>query len=697
MIIASNNIIDMLNSPVRKIQAKVELYEGSTLVDTYSYTDRLISFSVERVGDESKFFGYTICQKVNIHLIDKARELNITTANSFKVYFGVNDEYICPFPTFFVTQCRRDENTNELSITAYDLLYGASKHTVAEMGLPQSYMILQFVGYASNVIGTTGIAVKDIGTEPFMTEYPEGANYDGTETVRDALDDAAEATQTICFVNSDDNLVFRGLDKNKAADFIIDKSKYITLDSGTNRRIQTVMHVTELGDNVSASTEHTGSTAYIRENPFWDLRDDIGTLVDNALAIVGDLTINQFECEWRGNFLLELGDKIGLITKDNETVYSYLLDETIEYNGTLSAQTRWEYTNSDSETESNPSSLGEALKQTYARVDKANKEITLLANETNTKIETTKTELEEYTNTSIETKAAEIKVTTDAITQSVNETNELIGSTKTELESTINQTASSIRSEITAQGEVITSIQQDLDGISLTYNSTNGTASITIGDTTVSNLVDGEYVDDVVAGIDLTGYVRISDLEESGSTVINGDNITTGTIDAEYLNLTRSITWGDLTTSCKNEIEDVAASYATDVPDYIHSTYIDETDIYSPNIYGAKITAGTSSDGYMQMSSTGMNFVSEGGGSLLGIGYLDTDYNFPYIVFGAGVDTSGTDKGLIKKYSNGIWIGDSDAIGDSSPSGVGLFIDFTTGSVYFYPGDGTRKTLASPG
>lgn len=682
MIIASNNIIDMLNSPVRKIQAKVELYNGSTLVNTYSYTDRLISFSVERVGDESKFFGYTICQKVNIHLIDKARELNITTANSFKVYFGVNDEYICPFPTFYVTQCRRDENTNELSITAYDLLYGASKHTVAELNLT-SYTIKEFSLACKDLLGATNLNLFNVSEpSPFELSYPTGANYEGTETIREALDDVAEATQTICYINNEDYLVFRRLLKDANADLVIDKSKYITLDSGDNRRIQTVAHVTELGDNVSASTEHTGSTAYIRENPFWDLRDDIGTLVNNALAIVGDLTINQFECKWRGNFLLELGDKIGLITKDNETVYSYLLDETIEYNGTLSARTRWEYTNSDNETESNPSSLGEALKQTYARVDKANKEITLLANETNAKIET---------------KAAEIKVTTDAITQSVNETNELIGSIKTELESTINQTASSIRSEITAQGEVITSIQQDLNGISLVYNNQTGTASITIGDTTVSNLVDGGYVDKAVAGIELTGYVKFTDLEGSGSTVINGDNITTGTIDAQYLNLTKSITWGDLTTSCKNKIENVAASYATEVPAYIKSTYIDSTDIYSPNIYGAKITAGTSSDGYIQMSSTGMNFVSEGGGNLLGIGYLNTRYKFPYIVFGAGVDTSGTDKGLIKKYSNGIWIGDSDAISDSNPSGVGLFINFTTGSLLFYPGDGTVKTLASPG
>ena len=431
MIIVNSSIRNMLNSPVRKIQAKVELYNGSTLVDTYSYTDRLIKFSVERVGDESKFFGYTICQKINIHLIDKARELNITTANSFKVYFGVNDEYICPFPTFYVTQCRRDENTNELSITAYDKLYEASKHTVAELNLT-SYTIEEFSLACKDLLGATNLNLFNVSEpSPFELSYPTGANYEGTETIRDALDDVAEATQTICYINEEDYLVFRRLLKDADADFVIDKSKYITLDSGDNRRIQTVMHVTELGDNVSASTIHVGSTAYVRDNPFWDLRDDIGTLVDNALAIMGDFSINQFECAWRGNFLLEPGDKIGLITKDDETVYSYLLDETIDYDGSLSANTRWEYSNSDSETESNPSSLGEVLKQTYARVDKANKEIELAVKD-----------IEGYTEriNKIEMDTEGIAATVSKVEQEVSELSTSVGMTPEDVQIQINST-----------------------------------------------------------------------------------------------------------------------------------------------------------------------------------------------------------------------------------------------------------------
>ena len=134
---------------------------------------------------------------------------------------------------------------------------------------------------------------------------------------------------------------------------------------------------------MEATTGESGTTQYVRDNPFWDLREDIDAIVENALARVAGLTINQFACEWRGNFLLEIGDQIALTTKDGGTVYSYVLNDVVNYDGTLSEETQWSYTESEGETASNPSTLGEALKQTYARVDKANKQIELLASDSN--------------------------------------------------------------------------------------------------------------------------------------------------------------------------------------------------------------------------------------------------------------------------------------------------------------------------
>lgn len=46
------------------------------------------------------------------------------------------------------------------------------------------------------------------------------------------------------------------------------------------------------------------------------------------------------------------------------------MNDTIEYNGGLVEKTLWNYDENTTETESNPTSLGDLLKQTYARVDK---------------------------------------------------------------------------------------------------------------------------------------------------------------------------------------------------------------------------------------------------------------------------------------------------------------------------------------
>ena len=163
----------------------------------------------------------------------------------------------------------------------------------------------------------------------------------------------------------------------------ITKEHYFSLDSKTNRRLSGVCHATELGDNVGVSMEQSGTTQYVRDNAFWDLRPDVATLVNNALAAVGGLTINQFDMDWRGNFLLEMGDKLALEQKDGKYTYTFLLDDTISYNGAFQEQSRWSYS-ADGETASNPSTLGEALNKTFARVDKVNKQISLVASESNT-------------------------------------------------------------------------------------------------------------------------------------------------------------------------------------------------------------------------------------------------------------------------------------------------------------------------
>ena len=376
------NYKNSVKASMRIVEAKAELYNGTALATTFTNKDALKSITIERTAEDSKFFGFGVTHKVNVKLIDVTRNINVSTANHFKLSIGLKlsngtVEYI-PFPNVYVTEVNRDENTNELSITAYDVLNTYKGRLVNELVLSTPYTIKDFITACGALMGLQVVIPSDL--EVFNTSYTDGANFEGTETILEALNAAAEATQTIYFINSANKLVFKRLDKSGAAVKTISKEEYITLDSGTNRRLQTIASVTELGDNVEASITEIGTTQYIRNNPFLELREDIDTMLETAIAAIGGITINQFNCSWRGDPSLEMGDKLSFVTKDNQTVITYLLNDTLHFNGGLSETTEWNYTESE-ETESNPSTLGEALKQTFARVDKANKTVEIMASE----------------------------------------------------------------------------------------------------------------------------------------------------------------------------------------------------------------------------------------------------------------------------------------------------------------------------
>ena len=472
-----------LSSPVRHIEARVEFYEGSTLVETCNCHDSLIKFEVSRVGESSKFFGFGLTHRLNVHLLDKERQFDFSTANSIKVGFKkkTEDGFLYPYPTFFISQVRRDENTNELSITAYDLSYRSSEHTVSQITAttPRAY-----IEQAAGILGATGVVIERVGDAEtcFNTNY-ETVNFEGNEIIQEGLDDVAEITQTIYFINSEDKLVFKRLDKAAAADLAITKSDYITLSTSTNRRLSKIMRVTELGDNLSASILAAGSTQYVRENAFWSLAADIDSLLQSAIDAVGGLTINQFECDWRGNILLEPGDKITTTTKDNDIVTAYILDDVITYEGSLSEKTQWNYEENDTETADNPVTLGEKMKQTSAFVDKAKQEIELIVGKTE----------------GLETDVANLKVTTEGIESTVTSNTDGIAALekKTSQSMTADEVEILVEEKVGNAGSEVktsTGFTFDKNGLTIAKSGSSIETQITEDGMTVSRIGDNVLV-----------------------------------------------------------------------------------------------------------------------------------------------------------------------------------------------------------
>lgn len=498
------------NSPVRTVTARVELYEGSTLVAEHSSGDSIISCSIERVGEHNKFFGFGVCQKLNLHLIDLERALDYGTQHTIKCYFTCGSE-VDAFPAFKITEVHRDENTNEVSITAYDTIYQASAHYASELperehneALPLiiNFLLEDITGILDieNIEVPTDYPVK---TNPFtMLQFPDGFNFDGAETFRELLDNIAEISQTIYFLKPDGTLVFKKFDKDGDPVLTINKSDYIELDSKTNRRLSDICSATELGDNVITRSGQMGTTQYVRNNPFWELREDITDLLNAAIdptTGVGGLTINQFECSWRGNPALEIGDKIGLVTKDNKVVYSYVIDDVIDYYGYMEQVTQWSYEDNEGESADNPVTLGDALKKTYAKVDKANREIQIVAGEN-----------------------AQIKLTADAIQ-----------STVSQIDENVNSVLSEVSSKVTAD-DVTISIQKAMEqGIErvttttgFTFNEEGLHVSKTGSEITTTITEDGMTVsreDDAVLVADNLG-VRAEDLHATTFLIIGNNS-----------------------------------------------------------------------------------------------------------------------------------------------------------------------------
>ena len=484
MINAEQCFINCIKSLVRRVKGRVELYEGSTLLQTFAPGDNLRSFSIERTGEDGKFFGFGVGQKLTVKLIDKERVINITPDHTLEAVFGTGCDYIYTNPLFYVENVERDENTNELTITAYDALNQATKHTVSELGvINASYNIEQFAGACAALLGLP-LKLPE-ANESFKNYYAEGANFDGTETVREALNAIAEATQTIYFIDYDWNLSFKQLDKTGEAVDTISKDRYFTLKSEVSKTLGGIAHITELGDNVEAIILDDGVTQYVRNNPFGDMRDDVGDLLQEAAINVSGITISQFDVSWRGNYLIEIGDKIELENKDGSVITAYVLSDVITYDGGLKQSNSWSYTNKEVETPSNPVTLGAALVQTSARVDKANKKIELVASETTANAEAIST-LQMNT----ESINAAVKQMEETTTNAFNGVNEEIATLTNKVEATM------------TSEEIIFSIQSELsNGVGkvetetgFTFNNEGLTVSKSGSDITTTITEDGMKV-----------------------------------------------------------------------------------------------------------------------------------------------------------------------------------------------------------
>lgn len=538
-------------SSISILKAKVELFDGSTLTDTCTCSDYLQDFTVNKEGVVGKFFGFGICQELKLNLIDIERTLNpVTTSHTAKVAFGDGTIFDYPYPTFYITEVSIDEDDNTITATAYDSLYKAASHTFSELGLTAPYTVQNVAQAIADLLGV-GLSIQDVTGSAFSTSYAEGANLEDTENLREILNQIAEVTQTIYFINYNNELVFKRLTLTDNPVTTITRDNYYIFHSKTSRTLSTIRMIADLDEiGIEASTGEEGVTQYIRNNAFWELREDVDTLLNNAISNIGGLTITQFDCEWEGNHLLEIGDLIHIETEDGGHIATFILSDTVTYDGGITELTEWLFEDNESETDSNPTSLGARLKQTSAKVDKINQEISLVI----TQVSDTQSQV------------AQIQMDIDNIDLNVSE------AVQKELEnftvSTDNiEGLDELTEKVNENTEKISGIELDLNGVTTTVTE-NTTKITTLEDKTGQLQSTSEVHTSQISSLQVNSdsiSAKVTSVETTTKDSIDSMN---GTIDTLSKEVALKMSEEDVTIAIQSELENGVDKVTTTTKKY---------------------------------------------------------------------------------------------------------------------------------
>lgn len=212
--------------------------------------------------------------------------------------------------------------------------------------------------------------------------------------------------------------------------------------------------------------------------------------------------------------------------------------------------------------------------------------------------------------------------------------NETLHEYKTEGETTkqFNHQIAETRSIISKTSEeILLQVENELEGLSSSF-------SVQLDNITGRvNGLDGEFAE---LSLTLDG---LTVTDSTGKTVINGSMIQTsnlyvnaanisGTLQANQINLTGAITWGDLDSDVADRIND------NQLPYYIKSTYIDSARIESPEIYGGEIYAVNGNGAYAKMDDDAFSLMYEG--SSIPRAVLQVSNTDATLVLGVGSGTS---------------------------------------------------------
>lgn len=450
------------------------------------------------------------------------------------------------------------KNKNKATLTAYDSVYALEAN--ADLWLSHLTFPITLKKMVWSMSIKTNIKIEMPNSS--MAEFRVNQNFiTRNVTYRQILGFIGQLTNQFFVANHGGVIEGQRYRDNST---VIDNSKYISLTMDENHidpidRIQIQSTYDDIGYRVGMGE----NTYIITENPLVfsaQKEDDTLLLAGSLLDNLENITYTPMKFNTLNDYGIDVGD---ILTINGKTCY--VMKKTIKASG-CEFECVGNKRRETQKTEQNSAitALNNKTNELVRTVDETKSTITSIQGSI-TNIQDEQGNITSQIAT-ITTEQSEIKQTAQGLTSTVSSVQTSLQNLDGEVEtlsstvSTVQQTATGLTSTVTQQGETISQIRQDLDKI------------------------------------DISGYVTFTDLKTSGSTTINGSNITTGYISADR------ISGGTIDANTIN-VDNLNAANLT--KGLINANRISDANNYLANLYATNIYTAVNYAQTVQLVNSG--------------------------------------------------------------------------------------------
>lgn len=503
-----------------------------------------VTYNIDINPDSDFMYGCVTCASIEFTIDNSDGKASELVGKTFDWYcqFDANS-FLIKKGSFKVAEIKKTKN--KATITAYDKVYDLEAN--ADLWLASLTFPMTLKELTDSM--ATKLNMKILLPEDTFSSFVVNQNF---------ITNNVSYRQILSYIGQLTNRYFKwggsgmlqGMRYTESTT-VIDNTKYISLTMEENAidpidRLQIQSTHDDIGYVAGTGT----NTYIITENPLVfsaSKATATATLATNLLDGLKNITYTPMKFSTFKDYGIDVG---AILTINGKTCY--VMKKTIKASGCeFECVGNKRRETQKTEQHSAITALNNKTNELVRTVDETKSTITSI-NGSITKIEDEQGNITSQMAT-ITTEQSEIKQTAQGLTSTVSSIQTSLQNLDGEVDtlsstvSTVQQTATGLTSTVTQQGETISQIRQDLDKI------------------------------------DISGYVTFTDLKTSGSTVINGSNITTGyisanrisggTIDADTINV-ENLNAANLTKGLIN------ANRISDASNYL-------ANLYATNVYTA--------------------------------------------------------------------------------------------------------------